>query len=429
MGQIENTHGFNPEKTSIRLTTVYPLSNFGGVQTVVRNLAEDYRDLGFDASAHGTNNRLLGIKGNGTYPHGLYVPLSIFGTTSNIAIPDFRPNRDITNATIAHGHESMLNAQDLLLFMLRSKTHPNRKNMLNIGTLHAMNKAGSDYLDTFSPAVYLFDRMQIMDGITAVSEPLRQTTLAAFPLLENTEIEVVPNAVDTSELSPDVPRLKEFDDGKVNILYLGRLEDRKGVDILIKAYSKVRKKHAETRLIIAGDGFQREELEELTRNLGLENDVHFLGRVDEEIKPNVYSTGDIFVPLSTKNESFGITLIEAMAAGLPVVAANNEGYKSLIKQTDEGRNGFVVDPNDIRAVADLLCELVEDKPLRKSIGEYGRKLALSFDRKVIAQRYLDVYWRAWERKQARKNTEVVLEKDEPSFLSLIKSVKSMIPRL
>lgn len=200
--------------------------------------------------------------------------------------------------------------------------------------------------------------------------------------------EIVPNGVDISRFSPEGKNLEEFGDGKVNILFVGRLDPRKGVLHLLQAYQQLTKKFANLRLIIVGDGPQKEKALSFVNENKLKN-VEFLGKVSAEKVPVCYRTADIYCSPALFGESFGIVLIEAMATGVPVVAYANEGYRLVLK--DKPFSDFLVEPGDVEGLAQALEVLIKDAGLRKKLGKAGLQEARKYDWEKVGRQTLEFY--------------------------------------
>src|SRR5204863_5817763 len=155
------------------------------------------------------------------------------------------------------------------------------------------------------------------------------------------------------------------------ILFVGRFEPRKGLLDLMKAYRILRKTGCECRLLVVGGGPQDKEVRRylMTRKLG---GVEFLGRVSDDERAALFKTADVYISPATGGESFGIVLLEAMAAGTAIVASDIHGYKGVVRR---GREGLLVPPNDPKAIAAAIGRLLRDDELRAAIGAAGRERA------------------------------------------------------
>jgi phosphatidylinositol alpha-mannosyltransferase len=116
--------------------------------------------------------------------------------------------------------------------------------------------------------------------------------------------------------------------------------------------------------------------------------VKFVGRVSEEELPRYYKTCDVFCAPSTGFESFGIVLLEAMAAGKPIVASNIRGYRSVM---EDGQEGLLVEPENEHAIADAIIRLLQNPTLCQEMGQRGQRKAMRYDWPLVARQVLDVY--------------------------------------
>ena len=192
--------------------------------------------------------------------------------------------------------------------------------------------------------------------------------------------------MDTKHFSPEVAPIEELRDGKLNILFVGRPEKRKGLSHLLKAYKRVKEVVPETRLIIVGPG-TREKYEGKVSKNGLK-DVVFAGYTTYDELPRYYKTADIYCSPATGYESFGIVLLEGMALGKPVVASNIDGYASVLS---DGVEGLLVPPKDEKSLAQALIKLLRDETLRQKMGANGLVKAKEYDWDNIVRRLLDYY--------------------------------------
>ena len=162
---------------------------------------------------------------------------------------------------------------------------------------------------------------------------------------------------------------------KVHILYLGRLIDCKGADIILKAFNVMRDNGFPAKLTIAGDGPLRVTCELLRQESKYMKDINIIGEVSRDKATELFSNSDIFTahnrlgPITKREEAFGVSFIEAMSAGLPVVAGYSGGVPEIVL---DGETGYLVDQNDIESHAKKLAELVSNPALRRKMGEAGR---------------------------------------------------------
>ena len=236
-----------------------------------------------------------------------------------------------------HFHEPFV--PFLSLFLLRES------NSVNVATFHAY--AG------FSPSYELGSRVMRghaarLHGRIAVSAAARHFIDRFFP----GDYKVIPNGVDIARFAGAVP-LARWQDGTQNVLFVGRHEPRKGLLDLLKAHRILRRTGYENRLLVVGSGPQEREARRYVATRGLQA-VEFLGRVSDAEKAQLFRTVDVFASPATGGESFGIVLLEAMAAGAPIVASDIHGYKGVVRR---GREGLLVPPREPgagRAIATLL---------------------------------------------------------------------------
>ncbi len=250
---------------------------------------------------------------------------------------------------------------------------------VNIATFHAY--AG------FSPAYEIGSRLlrgyaKRLHGRIAVSAAARHFIDRFFP----GDYKVIPNGVDVARFQRAVP-LARWQDGRQNILFVGRHEPRKGLLDLLKAYRLMRKAGCQCRLLIVGSGPQEREARRyvMTRRL---QDVEFLGRVSDAEKAQLYRTADVFVSPATGRESFGIVLLEAMAAGTPVVCSDIHGYKGVVRRNEQG---LLVPPRDPKALAAATLRLLGDPELRARMGASGRARAEEFSWERVTEKVDDYY--------------------------------------
>lgn len=252
---------------------------------------------------------------------------------------------------------------------------------INVGTFHAYHSKPRGY---WLAKPLLKRLLPKLHGKIAVSKPAMEFVSRHLPA----DYRIIPNGVDIERFSPENPALEEFADGKLNILFVGRLEKRKGLDYLLGAYGKVKRQFPNIRLIVVGPGTRlRPKYEKLVKanNLG---DVVFVGFVSGSELSKYYRRADIFCAPATGGESFGIVLLEAMASGKPVVASSIEGYANLL---NHGEEGFLFPPRDEDALAQALLSLLTNDSLRHQMSVKGRVKAEQYSWANIAQKVMDCY--------------------------------------
>jgi phosphatidyl-myo-inositol alpha-mannosyltransferase len=198
---------------------------------------------------------------------------------------------------------------------------------------------------------------------------------------------IVPNGVDVARFAGAEPSEEPSADGRPTLLFVGRLEKRKGLEPLLRAFTLLWAEVPDLRLLVVGDGPERARCEQLLPS-HLRSDVRFLGRVGQDELPRLYASCDLYVSPALGGESFGIVLLEAMAAGTAIVASDIPGYRSVAR---DGVQGRLVPPGDPRALADTIRALLADPSLRSAMAAEGRRTVQDYDWPVVAARLRTVY--------------------------------------
>lgn len=156
------------------------------------------------------------------------------------------------------------------------------------------------------------------------------------------------------------------------ILFVGGIDKAhyfKGIDILLKAVSKMQ--FSNYKLLIVGDGDLRQQYEKQAKQLNINNKVFFLGKIPNEKLPEIYQQADLFVLPSIKNESFGIVLLEAMACGVPVIASNLFGVRTVFQNNIQG---LLVEPGNVNDLKNKIDQLLSNNKQLEQMGLAARKL-------------------------------------------------------
>ncbi len=187
-----------------------------------------------------------------------------------------------------------------------------------------------------------------------------------------------------SFLAVDVEKYIQKPQGAGNgkILYVGSLIERKGVDLLLKALAKV---STEFSLYLAGDGDQKEQLQALAEELGMQDKIYFLGQLNREELLMHYADSDLFV-LPTREDCFALVILEALCAGLPIVCSKYaDGAYDLI---EEGKNGFIEDPYNTEAFGSCIEKILSDKGLCEEMQKQSAEVVEKFKFANIAKGYM-----------------------------------------
>jgi phosphatidylinositol alpha-mannosyltransferase len=275
---------------------------------------------------------------------------------------------------IVHVHEPFMPV--LPIHFLRYSTS------VNVGTFHA-SREKRQFFYTWGKR-HLRRWFRRLDGKIAVSPAAASFVEEYFPGYYN----IIPNGVDVERFAAERPPLSQYQDGKLNILFVGRPEKRKGLDYLVQAFARVKAQRDDVRLIVVGAGnFGRHQ--RMARSLRV-RDVEFCSYVPHEELPRYHKTADVFCAPAIGFESQGIVLLEAMAASLPIVASNIEGYASVLTH---GVEGLLVLPGDAAGLAGALLELLSDADRRSEMAKQGRRRAQEFGWPRVSQQVLSYYER------------------------------------
>jgi len=247
----------------------------------------------------------------------------------------------------------------------------------SVGTFHTYFERGFIY-SVLNGRVQR--RLDALDGRIAVS----RTCIEALEQYFTLHARVIPNGVDVDEFNPAVPPIEKFADGTKNLLFLSRFDPRNGLPFMLRAFALVKREYPGVRLIVVGDGPLRRYYERLVPR-SLADDVHFEGHMRDG-RARYYASCDVFCSPVMK-ASFGVTLLEAMASGKPIVATENRGYRELLGPEE----GFLLPRSDAASFARTIVELLEDEALGKRLGAGGRTKALRYSWDLIARDIADYY--------------------------------------
>jgi phosphatidylinositol alpha-mannosyltransferase len=328
----------------------------GGVQSHVRSLASRLRGRDHQVVVIAPRSRRA-AREPGVVIVGRSVPVPANGSVAPLTfgpgaatrtkrvLEDLRPD-------VMHLHEPLIPSVSLLALM--------RADFPSVGTFHAAADGSSGYALARPVLERVARRLSVR---TAVSDAARALISRYLP----GEYVLTPNGLDVDAFASAMPA--DMGEGK-KVLFLGRLERRKGLEVLIQAMTRFRDEGIE--LIVAGSGPEEKELKALAGRLMV--DARFLGRVDDLTKAALFKRADVYCAPGLGGESFGIVLVEAMAAGTPVVCSDLPGFRAVA-----ANSAVLVTPGNAGLLADALRRVLTDDSLAARMGKGGTVTASGFD--------------------------------------------------
>ncbi len=387
----------------IAIVSPYDWQVPGGVNTHVHALAQQLRDRGHEVKILAPSAQP--VEDPNVIVLGRPWPVAASGSVVRIAL-DPRVGRRVRQVLereqfdIVHVHEPLMPV--LAIHVLRHSKTANPA-VVNVGTFHATKDGGN--------RLYAYGRRLLkrwfreLDGKITVSPPAGQYVSRYFHGYYN----IIPNGLDVERWArPDVIPAPGFE-GTTNILFTGRAEKRKGLAVLIRAFGMVNARNPETRLIIVGpDSHARRRYEASVAKSGRRGIIFVPEQPYSELV-RFHKASHIFCAPALGNESQGYVLLEAMSAGVPVVASNIDGYASVITHDADG---LLVRPGDSMVLADALTSLVNDPARRAALAAAGRLKVEAYSWPRVAQQVLSYYERLRDqqdtveasRRQARRHT-------------------------
>ena len=356
----------------VALISPYSMSRPGGVQEHTRGLARALVAQGhevtlFGPELRGKQHRLDGV---GTVSLGPAIDVPANGSIARLGIDPrmlVRFDLGLDAADVVHVHEAFLPAS-LAAIMRR----PRRTAV--VGTFHA----AADSFWPYAVAAPLLRRVaKRLDETTAVSPEARKLVRRYVSL----DPEIVPNGVDVEAYEKAEADDEALRYGKV-VLLVGRVDRRKGFDIVCRAFARIAREHADAHLIVTATP---EQLPEAT----LSDRIHCIGSVDEPRKLALHRAADVVCCASTEGESFGMVVLEGMAGASAVLASDIAGYRYA-----GGDVPLYVTPGDVEAWTDGLRRLLTDDAERERRAASGPDRARVFDWSVIAEYSVQIYERA-----------------------------------
>lgn len=360
----------------------YPL--LGGITEHVHNLACTLKKRGHDVAVvthnirHRKNHHYPDEPGNFPVDRiGRGIPIYSNGSFARVTFSkrlqgELRTYFEREKFDVIHAHSPL--TPTLPFAALRQSNAP-----VTVGTFHTFFERSRGYslFQNFTAA-----HMDRMDGKIVVSEACVEALSRYFVA----DYRVIPNGVDTDCFHPGVAPEPGFDDGKLNILFVGRFDPRNGLRTMLESFRLVKREFDGCRLIVVGDGPLKPYYSSLIGR-ELAADVHFAG-LQNGGRPAYYSAADIFCTPCTK-ASFGVVLLEAMATGVPIVASDINGYRLVM---DDARQGTLVPELTADSFAEALLDMLMNPAMRERMGREGRQTAVeSYSWDLVGSRVEEFY--------------------------------------
>jgi len=358
----------------IALACPYSLDTPGGVQSHVLELAAEWRRRGHETLtlAPGRSSEVRpGIRTFGKPRRFAYGGKTATLAPSPLTYPSIRKTLRSFNPDIVHVHEPFVPGPALYAAWASSRPL--------VATFHASAER-SPLLELAAPLLRPVARK--IGLAIAVSETAADFIRKTFPALN---LIVVPNGVDTAAFAGSAP---ENLPAGPRIVWINRLDPQKGFPVMGEAFARLAERHPKAVLLVVGDGADRAAVEGLPTDI--RGRIKMLGTVDRARIPRLLAAADVYVSAACGQESFGIILVEAMAAGAPVVATNIDGYREVVRKDVDG---LLVPPGDPAALAGAIDRILSDPALADRLRAAGKRRAENFDWKVIADRLEELYER------------------------------------
>ncbi len=355
----------------IALVCPYDWSAPGGVQVHVGELATELRGRGHEVVVLAPSTRE--VRDEHVLVVGSPVPVRYNGSTAPIdprpwRIPDVRRALRSIGPDVVHAHEPL--APSTSMWALLASEVP------VVATFHS----GADRSWLFDLTAPVMRRLaRRIAARIAVSRRARAFVQERI----GGEFRLVPNGIDVDAFARAEPA--DLGPGR-KLLFVGRLDRRKGFPVALEAFRRIARERDDVRLIVVGAGTERAALDRIPE--ALRPRVRMLGAVSNRDLPTIHRASDVFLAPSLGGESFGVILIEAMAAGMPIVASRIGGYDEVV---EDGETGLLVPPGDAGALAAAAGRLLEDRPFAATLAAAAERHARRYDWSVVAGQVEEVY--------------------------------------
>ncbi len=361
----------------IGLVCPYTMFGSGGVQEVVLALYEHL-------AARGHTVKIITPKPR-EYKGKIPTNYILLGTSSYVKSP-FNTTAHVSTTIDNDEIDSIFKEEEFDVLHFHEPWVPflsrqllTRSTAVNVATFHA-KLPETVMLRTIERVItpYTKSVLKYIHAFTAVSD----TAAEYLKSLSSEIVHIIPNGIEMANYNNVEAKVYK----KPTILFVGRLEKRKGVMYLLKTFQQLRLRN-DARLLIGGSGPDEDKLKNYVEENNI-SDVSFLGYVSNERKAKLIKSADVFCSFAPYGESFGIVLLEAMAAGTPVVAASNPGYSNVLTNTGAIS---LVNPKDFDDSARRIEILLKNTEIRILWKKWAKKTILQYDYKNVADKYEDLY--------------------------------------
>ena len=362
----------------IALVCPYDFSRPGGVKSHIVSLSKHLTMIGHHVKIIAPNINAKLVHEKNVHFFGKNRSVNIGGTKIdvNVALGDEKKAlKDFLHSEhfdVIHYHTIW---NPLLPFQVlkHSKTK-------QIATFHDTPKSefvGDWIMPTVARGVFTF-----LDQIISVSK----SQCGYISRFSKRKIHIIPNGIDLEEIAGLAPEKTSRKDNHYQMFFMGRLEPRKGVMHALRAFHQLKKRYPQMRLVIAGDGDGRAEVENYIADHSL-HDVELLGFVDEKTKYKLLKESEVYLAPALYGESFGIVLLESMAVGTPIAGYANSGYKNVI--TDQMMEGFA-EPGNLDQLIACIEKLIPSAK-RAELSKHGLEEVKKYDWAEVSKEVNEVY--------------------------------------
>ena len=373
---------------NIALVCPYDMFRPGGVQFHIQDVAHTLRELGHRATIIAPGPAPADAADDGTVYIGRFKKIPFNQTRFEISIAlggEWRKLKALMareQFDVVHFHTIWVPLLPLQVYRLSSSAH--------VATFH--DNPPPTFVGNITRFVFRMISRHLLprlDGAIAVSE----APLGHLVSKDGRRPIILPPCTNLERFTAASEPLREYCDDRLNILYLSRMDQRKGIYQLLEAYREISQDGVPLRLLVGGGGEETEAVKQFAAANKLTN-VVFLGPVAREQAPRYYASADIYCSPALYGETFGIVLVEAMSSGKPVVAAANSGYRTVLK--GEGAK-FLTIPGNVGDLVEKLRTLIADRDLRDRMGQWGRREAVKYDCRQVVPELVKIYESALKR--------------------------------